>query len=170
MSDNQYSDYESGDYSHSTRHEKDDDDYDSDCSNDDNHESHRSKKGKDCENTISRGVAFVIWLVVLIILIWVLRAIGIRWFSAVGASLLFATLILCCVYPCEWNDGVMVLGTKDSLFGFIVFITIVVIIIWILYKVFTDRDDWYRYFCERYQDDAEDKISGWWAMWNNKSA
>lgn len=99
---------------------------------------HDSGFGK--KSTISAGAAFIIWLIVLIVIIWILRAIGIRWFSACIFGLLIAACVLCFIFPLRVVRGKYIFKSEDSLFGIIILITLILLIIYIIWKVFTDYD------------------------------
>ena len=178
--DHDYSD--GSDYSgQSSRYDYDDhqNDYDHQDDYDDHSEKHsrrshrRKRRGrKDCgaKNTVNEATAFVIWLIVLIVLIWVLRAAGIRWFSAVGFSLLIAAIVLCMVFPCHFEFGRFDFShQKNALFAFILFITFIIVVVWIFYKVFTDRPEWYRMFCQKKgfcSDEPMESHGGSW-LWGS---
>ena len=89
---------------------------------------------------ISVGVAVCIWIVVLIILIIILRAIGIRWFSTIVFSALVAAVVLCFIFPLRFSHGKYHHKSEDGIFGLILVITWILVIIYIIWKVFTDYD------------------------------
>lgn len=101
---------------------------------------HHHKKYDNCDSKISPWGAYLIWLIVLIVLIWILRSLGINWFSAVGFSLLVAGIVLCAIYPSKRRHGKYTYCSNDALFCLIILITIIVLIIWFIWKVFTDRE------------------------------
>ncbi len=105
--------------------------------------------------TISAGVAFFIWLIVLIIIIWILRAIGIAWFSTIVFSFIVATFILTLFFPLQFVDGRYMHKSEDAIFGLIHLITWILVIIYIIWKVFSDRAP---------------SHNGWWGMGNGSGA
>lgn len=92
---------------------------------------------------VNAGVAYFIWIIVFLILLWLLRAIGIKWFSTVVFSLIVATFILSLFYPLNIVDGKYVYKSEDALFALIHLITWVLVIIYVIWKVFSDREDNY---------------------------
>nr|QBK90724.1 MAG: uncharacterized protein LCPAC201_00250 [Pithovirus LCPAC201] len=90
---------------------------------------------------ISVGVALCIWVVVFIILLIILRAIHIRWFSNIVFSALVAAFVLCFIFPLRFSHGKYIHKSEDAIFGLIIVITWILVIIYIIWKVFTDYDD-----------------------------
>ena len=97
-------------------------------------------KGVGTSTNISAGVAFFIWLVILLIIIWLLRSIGIRWFSTIVFSFIVATFILTLFFPLRFHEGKYIHKSEDALFGLIHLVTWILVIIYIIWKVFSDRD------------------------------
>jgi len=93
-----------------------------------------------CGSNLSPWAAYLIWFIVLIILIWILRAFGIRWFSAVVFSLVVSWIVLACIYPYQIRDGKYQYCSSDVLLGLITVFTVILVIVWFIWKVFTDRD------------------------------
>jgi len=94
----------------------------------------------DCGSNLQPWAAYLIWFIVLIILIWILRAFGIRWFSAVVFSLVVSWIVLTCIYPYHIRDGKYQYCSSDVLLGLITVFTVILLIVWFIWKVFTDRD------------------------------
>ena len=90
---------------------------------------------------VSAGVAYFIWLIIFIVLIWLLRAIGIRWFATIVFSLLISAIILTLIYPLQFINGKYIRKSEDTFFHIIQTVKIVLIIIYIVWKIFTDRED-----------------------------
>ena len=99
----------------------------------------RKKCDDDCTSNLSPWAAYLIWFIVLIVFIGILRAYGIRWFSAVIFSLIISWIILACVYPFDKTDCEYNYHSNDAFFGFITTLTVILLIIWVIWKVFTDR-------------------------------
>lgn len=98
------------------------------------------KKKKDCNDScISPVAAYIIWLVILIILIIILRAVGIRWFSTIVFSLVVAWVVLAIIYPVKFENGIYCYNSYDCLYGFITLVTVILLVIYLIWKVFTDR-------------------------------
>ncbi len=101
---------------------------------------HRSNFSSGKKSSISVGVALCIWIVVLIILIVILRAIGIRWFSTIVFSSIVAAFVLCFIFPLRFSHGKYIHKSEDGIFGLILVITWILLIVYIIWKVFTDYD------------------------------
>lgn len=82
----------------------------------------------------------LIWLIVFIIVLLILKAYGIRTWSAIVFALAVALIILMLVYPFRLVNGFYRAQGLDGLVAFIGFITAILIIIYIVQKVFSDRD------------------------------
>ena len=112
------------------------------------------KRTFDSTSRISSGWALVIWLIIFIILIVILRAIRIRWFSNIVFSALVAAFILPWIFPLRFTPrGKYIHKSEDWLLGLILFSTAILVIIYIIWKVFTDRE-------ERPAEDCEEMT--WW--------
>jgi hypothetical protein len=122
----------------------------------------KCKDGK--KGGISATVAFFIWLIVLIIVVAILRAIGIRWFSAIVFGLLVAAVVYCAFSPLRFEHGKYIHKAEDNIFGLIMIITFILVVIYIIYKVFTDYDhsrtggSWWGGACD---DSAKVESSGY---------
>lgn len=92
----------------------------------------------ECCNNISPLAAFIIWFIVLIVLIGILRCFKIRWFSAIGFSAVVAAIVLSAIYPFQTHNGKYEYCNTDALYGIIICFTVILIVIWIIWKVFTD--------------------------------
>ena len=103
-------------------------------------EHYPTKSYDDCQSSISPWGAYIIWFIILIVLIWILRAFGIKWFSAVVFSLVVAAIVLTCIYPFQFRKGKYEYCSSDALYCLIMLFTIILLIIWFIWKVFTDRD------------------------------
>lgn len=98
------------------------------------------RKKKDCNDScISPVAAYIVWLVILIILIIILRAVGIRWFSTIVFSLVVAWIVLAIIYPVKFENGIYCYNSYDCLYGFITLVTVILLVIYLIWKVFTDR-------------------------------
>lgn len=98
------------------------------------------KKDDCCNSNISPWGAYLIWFIILIVLIWILRAFNIRWFSAIVFSLIVSCIVLSALYPFKTKNGKYEYCSSDALFGVISVFSIILVIIWFIWKVFTDRD------------------------------
>jgi hypothetical protein len=94
----------------------------------------------DCDSNITPWGAYIIWFIILIVLIWILRAFNVRWFSAVVFSLVISAIVLSFIYPFKIKHGKYQFCNADSLYGIIVAFTVIILIIWFIWKVFTDRE------------------------------
>jgi magnesium-transporting ATPase (P-type) len=94
------------------------------------------------DDCIQPWVAYLIWFIIFIVLIAILRAFQIRWFSTIVFSLIVSLIVLGFIYPFNTNYKTKKYEwcSDDAFFGFLCVITIVLLIIWIIWKVFTDRD------------------------------
>lgn len=102
------------------------------------------KRNSGKKTCISAGAALIIWLIVLIILIVILRACRIGWFSAIVFSAIVAAFVLCFVFPLDIKNSRYRHKSEDSIFGLIWLVTAILVIIYIIWKVFTDRDESYQ--------------------------
>ena len=101
---------------------------------------HNSNFSSGKKSSISVGVALCIWIVVLIILIVILRAIKIRWFSTIVFSSIVAAFVLCFIFPPKFSHGKYTHKSEDGVFGLILVITWILLIVYVIWKVFTDYD------------------------------
>ncbi len=101
---------------------------------------HNSSFSSGKKSSISVGVALCIWVVVFIILLIILRAIGIRWFSTIVFSSIVAAFVLCFIFPLKFSHGKYMHKSEDGIFGLIIVITWILLIVYIIWKVFTDYD------------------------------
>ena len=91
---------------------------------------------------ISAGTSYIVWLIVFIIVLLILRAFRIQWFSAIVFSLLLAWLVLVLIFPIEqsMSDGSYMHDPANNLLGIIGIVTWILAIIYVIVKVFSDRE------------------------------
>ena len=85
-------------------------------------------------------VSVLIWLIVLIVIFLILRAYGIRAWSAFVFSAAVALIILMLIYPFRIVNGFYRASGLDGLIAFIGFVTAIIVIIYLIQKVFADRE------------------------------
>ncbi len=116
-------------------------------------------KGDDKCSSLTPAAAYIIWFIILVVLIWILRAFAIKWFSTIVFAFVISSIILCFIFPIDMRDGKYNFNTGDALFGIIVVFTIILLIIWFIWKVFTDREE-----------GRGDKGWGWNSWWSGNSS
>ena len=83
--------------------------------------------------------AILIWLVVFVLLFVILWFYGIRTWSALVFSLFIALIILLLLFPFRVINGFYRYQTNDNLVAFIFVITVILVTIYIVQRVFSDR-------------------------------
>lgn len=101
---------------------------------------------------VSVEFALLLWIIILVAVFFILKAYRITWWSSLVFSLLVSWIVLCLVYPfsscghfgCRGehcNNDSNGWKTGDALFLFVGLITIIIVIIYLIQRVFRDRED-----------------------------
>ena len=112
--------------------------------------------------------AFLLWVIILVIIFFILKAYRITWWSSLVFALIVSWIVLCLVYPMsrcgnkdkrhssydgytdyesdydcdDHHDDKHEWRSEDALFCLITLVTVVIVLVYIIQRVFRDREDY----------------------------